>query len=457
MPPITLVSEDILARYTALDAKLTSSTRKWVKQWEADIPLLAEMQTLLGQRSSMRVQDMPESWTSWFNSFVEGTGFPLSLRQVQRKIAMLRGDAPATPAEEPKELPEERLLAEAREQFGAAAAAGNEQAIAIIADYAQRLADAEDTEEAKQNINVVAVEMTRRLQSVATRRNEMNPSVRTNLIAAMRTTLELLEADFQQPVATGKCHQRLVREHMATLPDPDLEAKMAVSADFSLASVREISYEEAQTVILSNEYLGTMGSVSHSYGLYFGQFLGGCVCLGSTAGTGTSMLCGDTHQDKVTTIVRGACLPWTPVNSATYLDAKACKQMAKYGKHIFISYSDPAGGEVGTIYSAINHLYCGMTTPTERYRWHGRVYDGRQVSGMARDRTGGTLKMRRSRAQQKALLIEQGAEFFLGNAKHRWVGFYGSPGLKKTLRAALTWDVETALPKRESQQETLAA
>ena len=93
-----------------------------------------------------------------------------------------------------------------------------------------------------------------------------------------------------------------------------------------------------------------------------------------------------------------------------------------------------------------------MTNPTEQYRTpDGKVHDSRQVSGLARDRTGGVLKFKRTRAEQKAILIEQGCEFYEGTPKHRYVGIFGDRRQKRILRAALRWPV---LPYPKRQQPT---
>jgi hypothetical protein len=82
-----------------------------------------------------------------------------------------------------------------------------------------------------------------------------------------------------------KAHQRLVRELRAKLPDPLLKETRKLARDFSQARVEQISYDVAKNVILRNEYLGSMGSASHCFGLYFGEYLASVVCFGSTAGT----------------------------------------------------------------------------------------------------------------------------------------------------------------------------
>lgn len=105
----------------------------------------------------------------------------------------------------------------------------------------------------------------------------------------------------------GKAHQRLVREQRAKLPDPLLEEKKKLAADFKNATVKEISYDTAKNVILQNEYLGTMpGGVTNCFGLYFGVHLGSVVVFGSTAGNKVAAsVCGPEHADKVTVLVAG--------------------------------------------------------------------------------------------------------------------------------------------------------
>jgi len=74
---------------------------------------------------------------------------------------------------------------------------------------------------------------------------------------------------------------------------------------------------------------------------------------------------------------------------------------------------------------------------------------------MTRDRTGGTMKYQRTRAEQKALLIDDGCEFFRGEPKHRYVGIYGDRRIKRMLRGALRWRV-LPYPKRKTLGETTA-
>jgi hypothetical protein len=128
--------------------------------------------------------------------------------------------------------------------------------------------------------------------------------------------------------------------------------------------------------------------------------------------------------------------------------------MSKLGFHVVTAYSDPAAGEQGILYRACNFLFCGMTKPTEKFRTpEGKVYDARNVHLLTRDRRFGKLRYKRSRAEQKQLLISEGCEFFKDDTrKLRYVGFYGDRRTKRILRAALRWEV-LPYPKREPSSE----
>ncbi len=326
-------------------------------------------------------------------------------------------------------------------------------------------------------INVVAAELIRDIESVSRKeklsavvesRSRLNPTVRNNLISALKNAArdaaafeKQLSKEFQEFPADGKAHQRVVRERMAEQPGADIAEKRRLAADFKNAVVREISYEEARNLIVANEWLGNMGTTEFSFGLFFGTHLAGTVCFGRTAGTHVAAsICGFEHRHKVATLCRGACCFWADhevvskgkVHSgaaASYLIARACKLMTKKGYHIFVAYSDPNANEIGTIYQAANWLYCGMTNPAEKYKTpDGKIHDSRQIQCLTRDRRGGTLKYKRTRSQQKQLMIEEGCEFFEGHAKHRYVGLYGDRRTKRILRRALQWE-SLPYPKRQ--------
>jgi len=231
--------------------------------------------------------------------------------------------------------------------------------------------------------------------------------------------------------------------------------------------VRQISLEDARNVVVGHEYLGTLGSAEWAYGLFFGEHLAGTVAFGSTAGTAVKKsVCGAEHADEVISVIRGCCLPFADPprissdgrthggSAASFLISSACREMTKKGYNVFVAYADPKANERGTIYKSLGWSFCGFTNPTEKFRRpDGKVYDARNVHLLTRDRRFGKLRYKRTRAEQKQLLIEQGCEFFKDDQrKLRYVGFYGDKRTKRLLRAALRWETLPYL-KRESSPE----
>ncbi|MGA9128160.1 MAG: hypothetical protein WB425_08480 [Terracidiphilus sp.] len=355
----------------------------------------------------------------------------------------------------------EEALSKAKDRFGELTTAGVLRMVKEVMKPAGTVVEPNPSVLAEALLrDIESASRTEHLAEAVSNREHLNITLRKKLILAVKHAAkeytkygEQLSEGFKGFENTGKAYQRVVRENAEKIPDPDIEEKRRLAADLKSATVREISYEEAKSVIVANEWLASMGTTEFSFGLFFGDYLGAVVCLGSTAGTNvSSSVCGVEHKHKVAVICRGASLSWSHKHSGSFIVSAACREMTKKGYNIFVAYSDPDAGEIGTIYSSCNFLYCSMTNPTEQYRTpDGKVHDSRQVSGLARDRTGGVLKFKRTRAEQKAILIEQGCEFYEGTPKHRYVGIFGDRRQKRILRAALRWPV---LPYPKRQQPT---
>jgi len=346
----------------------------------------------------------------------------------------------------------DKAVAQAKENDGELTTAGLLRAVREILTPSEVVSEAD--------INVVAAELTRdiesqsrkaKLEMVVRLRSRLNPTIRKKLILALKNAkgdlghfeTELLD-DFREFPANGKCHQRIVREMMAEQPDPLLGEKKALAADFRNATVREISLSEARNLVVASEWLGNLGSSEFAFGLFFGEYLAGVVCFGSTAGTKVrASVLGSEHSNKVITLTRGCCLHWAHPHSGSFLVSAACREMTKKGYYSVIAYADPGANERGVILRACNFLYCGMTSPTEKFRRpDGKIYDARNVHLLTRDRRFGMLRYKRSRAEQKQILIEQGCNFFKDTGcKHRFVGIFGDRRTKKILRRALKWEV----------------
>lgn len=317
------------------------------------------------------------------------------------------------------------------------------------------------------DVNTMAVELARELESTSFReklgtvvqsRYRVNPTITRKLINALKNSSKELTAAEEQlsvdlPVFTpDKAHQRQVRERLSQLPElePELEMKKRAGSSLAHASVREISYKQALPVVLENEFLGSMGTARICVGLFLKdpetgkEFLGGVSIFGATAGNRvTESVCGKAHADKVLVLVRGACCFWTPKNSGSFLVAAACKLMAARNYPIICSFADLSAKEEGVILRAANFLYCGRTIPPQQYKTpDGKIHDSRQISGLARDRRGGVLRYKRTRAEQRQLLEEQGCVFQPGIAKLRFVLIGGDRRTKRVLTKVLRWKVE---------------
>jgi hypothetical protein len=354
----------------------------------------------------------------------------------------------------------EKALSRAREQFGELTTAGVLRAVKEVVKPAGTIVEP--------NINLLATELIRDIESASRKeklkmvvgaREQLNPTITKKLILALKNASKdtanfekQLTKGFQDFPNDGKAHQRVVRERMAEQPEPDLEEKTRLAANLKNAVVREITLSEARNLIVSQEWLGNLGSSEFAYGLFAGKYLAGAVCFGSTAGTHVkNSVCGSENAEKVITLTRGCCVFWSHPHSGSHLIAAACREMAKKGYNVIVAYSDPKANERGVLFRAVNFLFCGTTSPTEKYRTRdGKIYDSRNVHLLTRDRTGGTTKYKRTRAQQKQMMMDEGCEFYRDDVrKLRWVGIFGDRRQKRLLKAALRWPV-LPYPKRSN-------
>ena len=173
----------------------------------------------------------------------------------------------------------------------------------------------------------------------------------------------------------GKAHQRKIREEMSVTDNGGLFGNPI--ADIKTAELREIPYKQAETIILDYEWLGTMGTTQHHYGIFFDGVLGGAVCFGYFQGMqGYASYIGDRYADNGIQLSRGACAHWAHEHSASKLIAYGLREMSKKGYKFVVAFSDPDAGEVGTVYQATNWHYVGFRDNKhwDLYHKDGRVY-----------------------------------------------------------------------------------
>jgi len=129
----------------------------------------------------------------------------------------------------------------------------------------------------------------------------------------------------------------------------------------TLAVVEQISYEDAETIILKYEWLQTMPRITRAcYGLRIGDELLGVAIFGMSTSSEAHAICGQDYAAQSICLARGACVPHAPANAASFLIRHACKQACReFGWQVFFAYSDPDAGEVGTVYQAVGWKYIG--------------------------------------------------------------------------------------------------
>ena len=244
-----------------------------------------------------------------------------------------------------------------------------------------------------------------------------------------------------------KAHQRLIREREAALEPRD-------TASLIGCEVIRVDRDFARDIILRYEWLGTLNNVAVAYyGLVdpLGTPLG-VSCFGLGSGTKSRDVCGDAWAKRTIILERGACVHFAHPHAGSFLTSAAVRMCAAdFGYRVFLAYSDPAAGEIGTIYQACNWLYLGASNgrPANSWRWEGR-----------RIGTTAWINSRSLRNHARAegyadtslwwpVARASGAwEFRRAYDRARYVTFQGTKAEKKEARAALRYPVQE-YPKRQ--------
>jgi hypothetical protein len=179
-------------------------------------------------------------------------------------------------------------------------------------------------------------------------------------------------------------HQRKIREAKKETDNSFLFG--VPKADIKQAELKEISYDDAKSIILDYEWLGTMGTTQYHYGIFYEGTLSGVVCFGyfqamlnenkTKTGGGYSYYVGDKYWDKGIQLTRGACAWWCHEHSGSKLIAYGLREIAKRGFKFVVAFSDGEAGEIGTLYQATNWNYIGSSGRThwDVYHKSGGLY-----------------------------------------------------------------------------------
>ena len=141
------------------------------------------------------------------------------------------------------------------------------------------------------------------------------------------------------------------------------EASLIKVSDFDfgyVASEEKNKCAEIKQFIERHEWLGKMPmSIRHRFTARWQGVLVGVIVMATP--NAFSNLLGVEYKNKEKLIARGACISWSPINTASWLLMQSVKWMVKHTDfRIFTAYSDPEAKELGTIYQACNFYYLGQ-------------------------------------------------------------------------------------------------
>lgn len=199
-----------------------------------------------------------------------------------------------------------------------------------------------------------------------------------------------------------KAYQRVVREQRAaTEGGLTLFGKYWDGLDLRLdnADIRPITRATAERVVLDHEWLGTMPAIStHHFGIYFSGVIGGALVFGPEYSENLGWWDRYGFTGRMILLSRGACMHWTPPNTASYFISRAISLLPPKFE-VVTATVDELAGEVGTIYQSLNWHFVGkmresnpIATVRHRDDGYGVVTGGRMYGSRSmRAKMGGTL------------------------------------------------------------------
>lgn len=187
--------------------------------------------------------------------------------------------------------------------------------------------------------------------------------------------------------AGPKCHQRVIREKT-------LEADLArLGPEFQNTDIKDYSFAHEQMhsehskFIAIYEWLGSVGNTPKwVFTSRYRNVLAGVVMINEP--NSYSNLLGPDNRKLEALIQRGACASWAHQHLGSKLIMFALKWMVRHtDKRAFVAYSDPAAGEIGTIYQACNFTYLGRQFGANHLYQHRVFKKGKPFSIQSLRRT----------------------------------------------------------------------
>ena len=137
-------------------------------------------------------------------------------------------------------------------------------------------------------------------------------------------------------------------------------------------SIRQISYQDAMSVIVREHYLHRKAPCSIAFGLFLlgedgflSDTLKGVICYGTPSSSSLRMgIAGIENAKNVIELSRLWVCDSVPKNGESFLIGQTLK---KCGKEIVVSFADTEQGHLGIVYQATNWIYTGLSA--KRTNW----------------------------------------------------------------------------------------
>jgi hypothetical protein len=182
-------------------------------------------------------------------------------------------------------------------------------------------------------------------------------------------------------------------------------------------SIKRIRLKEAGEYIREHHYShGHHNGASPCYGLFDDEMLIG-VCMFATPCSENvrASVFGVEHKDAVVELHRLHILDVTPRNTETWYLSR-CFRMLRQDRpqtKAVISFADPTEGHEGTIYKALNGIYCGRSSRARFFRdGDGRLRHPRQ--------NGRNITMSEAKERGWTPVVREGKHRFLWILDRRW-------------------------------------
>ena len=158
-----------------------------------------------------------------------------------------------------------------------------------------------------------------------------------------------------------------IEDDLSNLKDKSIPEKGMDEYDFDYVDKTDKDgCEKIKEFIKRYEWLGKMPNrPTHRFTASIQGHLAGVVVMATP--NSFCHLIGKENKHREKLVSRGASISWAPKNIGSWLLSRSVKWMAKNTDFcLFTAYSDPEAKELGTIYQALNWMYLGQTSGTQK-------------------------------------------------------------------------------------------